>query len=555
MEVISLASNYRIPFRYSTPVIYEAGGSYQQHWITNAYDSADDTSTAAQLRGTGGTFDILFNNFDVSAIPDTVKITKLYFRMAVLADSSYLSNLQLHICQNDTVLQSLSIGRSSSIKIHTIELSNTEGMTGFDIKGMGLSLQYSVQSGMSSYLKVYGMDMHVEYEESNERTLQTIPTKYMTPFKRKACEVYAEDTMFTKATSNALSVANSDTYGTVGSPLYYDTVDVAFTDFDLSSLPEVYRTTLAYLNFKEAAGSSDNETFRTVFIYSKQDLIYEFPLPNGNADANMYLFQLDNFRNSYLEDFKVVYQITTTRYSTSSEIYGMDLNLVYLEGEEEPVITETVVKVGYSKKEDEVSYGSNIQTNITPNTSGYIGNLYNDDLDDYAEFTYVPNINLPEDIPEEELRTLGIIKIDSPTFTSMGIPNNATISNIKLTKLSEKTCEYDEPICDLYLQINGEKYDRRDFVSTSGFTTNVYDSQDISIHKLDLVDDKVSFMLEWKSHDTPFNLKVKYLLWDITYVVGDRTYSIQFNNSKIDKFSVGQNEVITVYIGATRIYG
>ena len=148
-----------------------------------------------------------------------------------------------------------------------------------------------------------------------------------------------------------------------------------------------------------------------------------------------------------------------------------------------------------------------------------------------------------------------MIKIDSPTFTSFGIPNNATITSVKLTKLSEKTCEHNEPICDLYLQIGGEKYDKRAFVPTNGFTTNVYDSQDISIHKLDLIDDKVSFMLEWKSYDTPFNLRVKYLLWDINYTIGDRDYSVQFNNSDIDKFSVGQKEVMTVYIGTTRIYG
>ena len=560
MEIISLPSAYKAPYSHGGTFVYTkenySSSSYAKYYLVNAYRPVSDTdiSKYANIRGNAGANDILFHGFDLSSLPENVKITKMAFRLKIEGDSYYVTNITLKINSADTTITSTSIPSKNSINIFSIEHPDPTSVTALDLKTIGCVVDFTIMSGMTSSICVYGVELDIEYEESNERTLKTIPTNYQVPFKKNAGQIFLEDSAYGQAISKALTEADSDTYGSYRSN-NNGLIDIAFTDFNFEELPEIYRIDLAYLSFKIGGISSYSVTSK-VQIYSKHTKLYEFEVwPTETNEPKLHLLQLDGFRKSYLQDFKVVYQVAGKEgYTISADIYGMDLNLVYIKDEEEPIITETVIKVGYSKKPESVSNGAGIQTNSTPNTEGYIGNLYNDDLDDYAEFNYTPNAYTPE-LPEEELQTLGIIKIDSPTFTSMGVPNNAIINNVKLTKLSEKTCENETPVCELYIQVGKEKSSSKSFLPTSGFVSNVYDTGEIQVHKLDLAEDKASFILEWKSYDTPFNLRVKYLLWDVTYMIGDRTYSIQFDNNEINKVSIGRWEVDAVYAGVTKIYG
>lgn len=542
MEVISLASKYKTPFQYST---LSVPGE------ENLFKDTSNTSYCSLRAASGTRGDILLHGFDISSLPENAEIKRVYFKAKIKGNSlEYHSNFVMGICVGNTVIKSQNVNITSSAAMYTIEADTA--LSTIDINQIGFSFAYNLSSDWSSYIQFYGLELHIEYEETIKGTVRLIPTNFVTPYKLNR---FIEGGMYNADTlDNALTDADSETYAALSTDGYGINCDIKYDQFTSAEIPDNCKIDLAFARIKllyEYYESADLH----VLVYSGNRKIGESQLYIDNEEVNTFYVNLPNFRKDYLKNLSFVIQlISKDKYKTSFYLYGMDLNLEYSEGEE-PIIIESVVTQGYSKKPDVVSGGAGIVTNDTPNTDGYIGNLYNDDLDDYAEFTYVPNTDLPEDTPEEELRTLGMIKIDSPTFTSFGIPNNATITSVKLTKLSEKTCEHNEPICDLYLQIGGEKYDKRAFVPTNGFTTNVYDSQDISIHKLDLIDDKVSFMLEWKSYDTPFNLRVKYLLWDINYTIGDRDYSVQFNNSDIEKFSVGQKEVMTVYIGTTRIYG
>ncbi len=539
MEIISLASKYKTPFQYNTLSVPNEG---------NLFKDTSNTDYCSLRASSGTRGDILLHGFDISSLPENAEIKRVYFKAKIKGNSlEYHSNFTMGICVGNTVIKSQNINITSSAAIYTIEADTT--LSTVDINQIGFSFAYNLASGWSSYIQFYGLELHVEYEEIIKNTVRLIPTHFVTPYKLNR---FIEGGMYDADTlNNALTDADSETYAALSTDGYGINCDIKYDQFTSVEIPDNCKIDLAFARIKilyEYYSSAD----LYLSVYSGNNKIGESQLYADNKDANIFYVSLPNFRKDYLKNLSFAVQlISKNNYKTGFYLYGMDLNLEYSEGEE-PIIIETVITQGYSKKPDGVSGGAGIITNNTPDTDGYIVNLYNDDLDDYAEFTYTPIEDVPE---EEELRTLGIIKIDSPTFTSLGIPNNATISNVKLTKISEKTCEYAEPICDLYLQIGEQKYDNRGFAPTNGFTTNVYDSHEISIHKLDLVDDKVSFMLEWKSYNTPFNLKVKYLLWDITYVIGDRAYSIQFNNSDIDKFSVGQKEVMTAYIGATRIYG
>lgn len=249
--------------------------------------------------------------------------------------------------------------------------------------------------------------------------------------------------------------------------------------------------------------------------------------------------------------------------SNKVRFYGAALDLLALTDNDRPEwypIIDTIVKAGNLTLDFTAAKPSNdVIVNEVPDTEGYIGNLYNDDLNDYAEFNYTPvpdeNGVMPEDKPEFETIDLGVIRIDSPELTSLGVPGDAVITNIKLTKESLKHCTLANPSAELALYINDNKYDVKGFNISTSFTKTTYDTGKISIPKLEIRNDKAYFMLKWNSLNTPFTFQVKYLLWDITYELGGKTFTLQFAQENIDRMILGQAEVRAVYAGNLKIYG
>ena len=380
------------------------------------------------------------------------------------------------------------------------------------------------------------------------KTLKVIPTSYTMPFKYYAAtdknypmnNALRDSSNMDQSLSGCLETDNDN----------YD-FDIAFHGFDFSVLPEDGEIGNVYINFTVSTYVPATASHK-LMIYSGDTKLYEFNmnLPSESLKAIKYTYQLADFKKEYLNDFKLVYQYARTpRYGTASYIYGMDVNISYGIS---PI--KTVVTTGYSKQPDVVKRGEDVQINNDPATPGYVGNLYNDNLDDYAEFHYIPNTH--HEITEpEKLKELTSLKIDSPSFTLMGVPNNATITGIKMTKFSKRLCGETIPDCDLYLDVAGGKYDIHKFVPVSDFTEHLYDTGEIEVHKLKLKDDKVSFILQCNSYDTPYNLQVKYLLWDITYKVNNTAYAIHFFQDEIQQISIGNAAATAVYVGVTKIYG
>jgi hypothetical protein len=284
------------------------------------------------------------------------------------------------------------------------------------------------------------------------------------------------------------------------------------------------------------------------FIYSIQVNCGEVKL--GYSDINRLQVRLE-----YQDDWDYA--------SNIHKLYGLSLDLLASNNNERPEwypIIETIVKNNnYTKDITAAKPSNDVTVNTNSDTQGYIGNLYNDDLDDYAEFTYTPvpdeNGVMPEDKPDFETVDLGVIRIDSPELTSLGIPGDAVITNIKLTKESLKHCTLANPSAELALYINDNKYDTKGFNISTSFTKTTYDTGAISIPKLEFRNDKAYFMLKWNSLNTPFTFKVKYLLWDITYELGGKTFTLQFAQENIDRMILGQAEIKAVYAGALKIYG
>ena len=545
MEVVLLASSYKTPFK-NNKVSVNGNKNALYSDTTN-----DDYSWIGTSSGTTG--DILINSFDISFLPENIEITRLYFNVKMKGTSfDYCKNFAASICSGDNVLKRVPLDMKSSPQIFTVE-ADPGTITPFDLKQIGVSLEYYLSSGWSASFYLYGVELHIEYEESNSGIAKTHPTSYKTPWKLTRFLVNDRD-VESHSFEESLSDADSNTYTYLSSDGYGVSCDIKYDNFVELDIPDNCKIDSAYARIKIEEPYSNSYT-PWLQIYSGDKLIAERSLTENLSTPYTYLIELPEFRKAYLNDLNFVFKtMSNSKYSYAVFVYGMDLTVSYSEGEE-PAIIETIAVRNYSKKPEAVSKGTHVHVNDTPNTDGYIGNLYNDDLTDYAEFNYVaPTPEEIEELPEEELRTLGMIKIDSPTFTSFGIPDTAIITNIKLTKESMRTCKSESPICELYLRVNNDKYDSRGFQVMNSFTNNVYDTGDISIPKLNLNEDKVSFILEWKSQDTPFNLKVRYLLWEIIYEVGGMTYTIKFSSGEIKQITVGNITASSLYKGKEKLF-
>lgn len=188
-----------------------------------------------------------------------------------------------------------------------------------------------------------------------------------------------------------------------------------------------------------------------------------------------------------------------------------------------------------------------ITFNNFSNDSSYpVKNIYDDDYENYGEFRY-PTAN-----------TEAKLKIGSPLLSSLGIPNNAIITNVKLTEVAKHYYNdyYKPSINKMSININNIDYDTKQYSNTnSKFITFTYETGDISIIKNSIVDDMIYLLLEWKYKQTSFKYDLKTLYWEITYEIGEITYKIRIGDKEVTKIYLGSNEVTSAYLGENKVYG
>lgn len=183
--------------------------------------------------------------------------------------------------------------------------------------------------------------------------------------------------------------------------------------------------------------------------------------------------------------------------------------------------------------------------NFNQRTSSYpLSNIYDDDYDNYGQIIY------------STANTDAKLKIGSPLLSSLGIPENAIITNVKLTDVSKRyyNSYYAPSVNKMYISINNTAYDESSYSSSSSiFATYIYDTGDISIIKSSINDDMIYFVFEWTYPYTSCTYTLKTLYWEITYEIGGSTYQIKVGEETIAKMYLGQNEVTNAYIGEIKI--
>lgn len=149
------------------------------------------------------------------------------------------------------------------------------------------------------------------------------------------------------------------------------------------------------------------------------------------------------------------------------------------------------------------------------------------------------------------------IKIGSPTLTSLGIPSDAIISNVKATtrgaiyKGSASSSDFTS--AERYIDINSNKYGLLSGSDdTISDTTKTCDTGDISVKKSDISNDRLYFLYSTicNSGQTSKYLKVYWVYWEITYEDAGKKYCIKLGNNEIKKIYLGNTEIQTVYKGS-----
>lgn len=548
-------SNFVAPFK-NEPITYSTAESFAWN-INNAFSLPDEDSDSAELIFPNGRVgDGYFCGFDVSGIPEHSPIFEAYFKVRMLAAWS-VSNRYYKVYTSDAELNSVSIPEADGTYIIPIPKPKRELLQ--DIR---LVIE-AIGSNSNSFDNIYGVELYVAY---GDPMYDWLPG-YATSFE---AEQYCSISNFANCCDEPSTV---DTYaelydGKQGSTTVnyllkgftYPTLEpdakIIGIRMRFSYLMPSLRTVNPHIEFKLKLGNVILCQTPDHWIRSdEKDIVFSNTLTYGK-DINL--------KQTDLSDIVVDIEYSQSSQLTAGyfRIHGIAVDLLTSTDVARPEwypIIDTIVKSGNLTLDFTAAKPSNdVFVNEVPETQGYIGNLYNDDLDDYAEFTYTPvpdeNGVMPEDKPEFETIDLGVIRIDSPKLSSLGIPDNAVITNIKLTKESLKHCTKSDVSAELSLYINDNKYNTKGFSISTDFVKTTYDTGVISIPKADIRNDVAYFMLKWNSLNTPFTFKVKYLLWDITYDLGGLKYTVQFADGEIQQITVGNTKASSLYKGKEKLF-
>ena len=299
------------------------------------------------------------------------------------------------------------------------------------------------------------------------------------------------------------------------------------------------------------------------YLYNGDTVLRQFtyvPANDGASYSRQMIAEGLNLTAEDLPNLKVKYKFcnTSSGQLAASRISGLAMDLWAGSGLPEPelpTIVETNVQGDYTKNPEAFIPSTNVKPKEEPDEPGYIGNLYNDDLDDYAEFNYTPSPEqpAPEPDPEDPDRLYESIVIDSPTLETLGIPKEANITRIVLTEEGYIYSSDRKAEADFGLYINNKPAHKRPFSNSSSFDVNVFDTGEISLPRLEIERDVATFQIRWYSLDSDFTYRVKYLLWDITFEMGGLSYVLRFNQKNLDKIIVGNREVMSLYVGDFQI--
>lgn len=172
--------------------------------------------------------------------------------------------------------------------------------------------------------------------------------------------------------------------------------------------------------------------------------------------------------------------------------------------------------------------------------------IYDDDYDNYPSMKY------------PTAKKSAYLKIGSPTLTSLGVPQEAVITNVKLTEVSGKYYNryYVPTINKMSINISDTDYSVVKFenIGATNFQSFNYDTGEISIPKENITNDTIYFLFEWYNTGTGFTYNLKTLYWEITYEEKGLEYKIKVGDGEITKIYLGSNEVSAIYRTDNKIY-
>jgi hypothetical protein len=568
------ATNYVTPFKQlPTRIFTDAEAEPRSHIglafrLTTSENLEDGAAIYYDDRTTGTRHDGYFCGFDLSGIPKYVPIYEAKIRFMYDWEDNRLRDRTIEVYSSDALIATYSGDHATADgRVYEISIPKPKIELLQDIR-----LVITGTSSQINCLERYkAVDLYVVYGDPMYDWVTGYPTKWAKDDAKQYGMIYDFANMCDEPNTLETYARHENQAGSYNSAYF----DATLTNFAYPALP--LNTRIKKVRFRTAfSGSKNNVNMYGNYQFKiyldgvelcRSNKVYMENIEQANLLTPIYItIESDelNLKYSDIPRLKVkIAQYQSFGTTNHARFYGAALDLLALNDNARPEwypIIDTIVKAGNLTLDFTAAKPSlDVSVNDVPDTQGYIGNLYNDDLDDYAEFNYTPvpdeNGVMPEDKPDFETINLGVIRIDSPELTSLGVPGDAIITNIKLTKESLKHCTLANPSAELALYINDNKYDAKGFNISTSFTKTTYDTGKISIPKLEIRNDKAYFMLKWNSLNTPFTFQVKYLLWDITYELGGRTFTIQFAQENIDKIILGQAEIKTIYAGELKIYG
>lgn len=556
-ETILVPHNFTPQFRsaYEAPQVSGTPGSM----IT------DDLSIGGIYLSDNAIYDGQFYNFECPAVLRFCNIRKAYVTFKVFVSTHvaeatygvYVGNNRLEMISPEVV--------DNSYHTYTIELPSLAYNWMQDLKFIcqGKSAQDS-----SVFLDFHGIELHILHEEPLYRG--HIATGHATSYYNPPLDGSEEWCGFDRITNPHCLLAEP-TETTNYSKYYADLnyvrayngsvylLDFGFTAFEGVDLEEATIDRID-LRVKEFYLYSKKSPIHYV-LYLGDNIIAQAQYTPSGENKVYYTrhitYQGLNLKYEDLANLKLRITPTNTNDAQNRSAYisgpGIDLWAgAGIPEPELPTIVETAVRGDYSKAPDMLFPSENIKPKEEPG-EGYVGNLYNDDLDDYAEFVYIPTEAPADPVPGE--RPYEAVVFSSPTLESLGIPLDANITRVVLTEEGYVYSNNGSAEADIGVYINDVSYSSKPFNNSSTFTRSTFDTGEISYPRLGITDDVLTFQIRWYSLDSDFIYRVKYLLWDITYEVGRFSYTVRFNQDSIDKLRIGQTEADAAYIGDFKIYG
>ena len=325
MKLMALASDYINPFVYNEAVLITETSS---RWnIYNAFTDTNSDTMGSVRNANNGTIGMAFCGFDVSTIPENSVITNVYFKVKLKCETYYITDRRFKVYVGNIFIKEFPISSPSTTPtIYTFEDINN--LTIEDLKNIRLMYQSSISDNKTSFEDIYGIELHVEYEEPTTKKHKMIPSNFKTPMRHNACHYYTQsqfpqyaiDNVFTDVTSTSFAFINSTSGG-----LH----DIAFTEFNIPEISDDYEILSADVAFKTKHVLS-YITDRKLLLYSGGTLLYEFPMNNLVSSLQTYHFTLDEFKKEYLNNLSLVFQYSIpSGYSSNEQVYGMEINLTY----------------------------------------------------------------------------------------------------------------------------------------------------------------------------------------------------------------------------------